>query len=418
MAVGILDWLRKGPDKKKKDRSDRSSSDIDEVPQGIRSRDERTVLLELEREKIRNQEQERKIKEMEERFQKMQDNWVSLLEKQQSAIEGFRNSGSDPMKKMPPEDGTEGHGTSEGNTQDHLSSPILEDKSFNNFVVDDSNRFPYLASEAVATGVGRKYNPLFVYGPVGVGKTHLMYAIANKILEDRPDTKLMYSSTERFTDELLKALEKDDLEGFRSRYRELDVLLVDDIQMLSGREATQQEFFHMFNHLYNSGKQIVLSSDRPPMEINELENRLRSRFEGGLIIDIKIPTFEGRRQILVNLSNREGFSLSTEVLDYLAFYLDSSVRELEGGFNRITAYASLMKEPITVSLVRKVLVGFMNRKDEINRRFDATSEDKSREIKELDVEIPDPYSELDLEEETDQIEKDLLMELKKSSDDL
>lgn len=403
--MGLFDWFKKGSDNKKGRKSDETSQDV--VPK------EKEILLELERERMKNQEQESRIKEMENRFQTMQENWVNLLEKQQSAIEGMmheKKEETDPRSEVVREKIDE--------NKDNLSSPILEDKSFNNFVVDDSNRFPYLAAEAVATGVGRKYNPLFVYGPVGVGKTHLLHAIANKMFESKPDMRILYSSTERFTDELIKALEKDDIEGFRARYRNIDVLLIDDIQMLSGREATQQEFFHMFNHLYNSSKQIVLCSDRPPAEISALETRLRSRFEGGLIIDIKVPTFEGRRQILVNLSQRDGFSLSTEVLDYMAFYLDSSVRELEGGFNRITAYSSLMKEPITVTLVRKVLESFINGKEEVRPRASSPTDDEEKKIESLEVEIPDPYAELDLEEETDQIEKDLLMELKKSSDDI
>jgi chromosomal replication initiator protein len=173
----------------------------------------------------------------------------------------------------------------------------------------------------------------------------------------------------------------------------------------------------MFNYLYNSGKQIVLCSDRPPSEIEELETRLRSRFEGGLIIDIKVPTFEGRRQILVNLSQEEGFSLSAEVLDYLAFYLDSSVRELEGGFNRVTAYASLMKEPVTVSLVRKVLEGVLLSKDvkRMDKEKDQVTLKQLIETEEP-VEEPNPYSDLDLEQETDRIEKELLYELKKGAD--
>lgn len=411
--MSLLDWFKKGSYDKKKSRKQGRSSGKGEEKNSAISISERNTLRDLEIERIKNQAQESRIKNIEQKFQQMQEKWVSLLEKQQKTMEGVmgRRQVDDPSH--PSKDMEDRLPVRERN--DDLSSPVIQEKSFNNFVVDDSNRFPYLAAEAVATGVGRKYNPLFVFGPVGVGKTHLLHAIANKMLDIRSDTVLMYSSTERFTDELLKALEKDDLEGFRSRYRELDVLLIDDIQMLSGREATQHEFFHMFNHLYNSGKQIVLCSDRPPSEIRELETRLKSRFEGGLTIDIKVPTFEGRRQILVNLSQRDGFSLSTEVLDYMAFYLDSSVRELEGGFNRVTAYASLMKEPITVSLIRKVLEGFVNRKNESGSEL--VPKNKKAEIQEIELDLSDPYGELDLEEETDQVERDLLLELKKNYQD-
>jgi chromosomal replication initiator protein len=296
-----------------------------------------------------------------------------------------------------------------------FSSPLIEEKTFENFVVDDSNRFPYLAAEAVATGEGRRYNPLFLYGPVGVGKSHLLQAIANKMKEQDPDLNIVYSSTEKFTDVLINYLSIDNIQDFRKLYRDIDVILMDDIQMLSGREATQKEFFHMFNHLYNSSKQIVLCSDRPPSDIIELETRLRSRFEGGLIIDIQVPTFEGRRQILLNLSHRDGFSISSEVLDYLAFYLDTSVRELEGGFNRVTAYASLMKEPITVNLVRKVLEGILQKR-EILRKDETELKEEHKRYSEKATEndhSSSPYEDLDLEEETDMIEKELLFELKK-----
>jgi chromosomal replication initiator protein len=347
----------------------------------------------------------------------MQENWTELLDEQQKMIKSMAEERAVGKKKSVKSVPKGMMDRSDQRSSGTISQTILEDKTFTNFVVDDANRFPYLAAEAVATGVGRRYNPLFIYGDVGVGKTHLLHAIANKIYEVDPSKILLYSSTEKFTDELIKALEKDDLEGFRVKYRNVDVLLIDDIQMLSGREATQKEFFHMFNHLYNLGKQIVLCSDRPPAAIKELEARLRSRFEGGLIIDINVPTFEGRRQILLNLAQEDGYSISTEVLDYMAFYLDSSVRELEGGFNRVTAYASLMKEPITVSLVRKVLEGVLTK---LATRKDH-EEVQSLPLEEISTPIPvatpSPYSDLELEiaEETDKLEQELLFELKRDS---
>jgi len=389
--MGLFDWFKKGRGSSKK----ASDKPIVEEPVVASpqppAEDLKKLNQELELEKKRNKEQEYRMRVMEDRFTKMQDSWTTLLEKQQNAIETMSTKIKNSNEQPAPVKQKETEPQIIDDISRTISQTIVEDKTFHNFVVDDANRFPYLAAEAVATGVGRRYNPLFIYGDVGVGKTHLLHAIANKIFEVD--------------------------QGFRMRYRNVDVLLIDDIQMLSGREATQKEFFHMFNHLYNSGKQIVLCSDRPPGAIKELENRLKSRFEGGLIIDINVPTFEGRRQILLNLAQEEGYSLSTEVLDYMAFYLDSSVRELEGGFNRVTAYASLMKEPITVSLIRKVLEGVLTKFESTKR----IREEPREVLEETGTTVPvpsvSPYSdiELDLEEETDKLEQELLFELKKDS---
>ena len=419
----MLDWFT---GKRKKGRSTHVPSSS--IEDGNKTSDvqiiqTREILKQLEKERSKNREREIKILGLEERFKKLQAKLQRTLEVQPSEIKDIVETG----KRSPdaPLSKTRSYKISDGSKDDleedipfkRISSPILLNKKFENFVVDDSNRFPYLASEAVATGEGRRYNPLFVYGPVGVGKTHLLQAISNRMMSNDPDLSVLYSSTERFTDELIRSLSNDDIIGFRNMYRDIDVLLIDDIQMLSGREATQKEFFHMFNHLYNSGKQIVLCSDRPPTDIIELETRLRSRFEGGLIIDIQVPTFEGRRQILLNLSQRDGFSISTEVMDYIAFYLDSSVRELEGGFNRVTAYASLMKEPITVTLVRKVLHGVLYKKEMVKRE-ERVEREEHKIYSEGGLDQPyeqGHYDGLDLEEETDMIEKELLFELKKDS---
>jgi chromosomal replication initiator protein len=414
--VGILDWIK---GRKRKASSSESSQPVpDRTRRDPQNKELSIVMEELDLERKRNKDQENRIQEMEERFNALQARWASMLENQQDTMlqlmnkEKSRKTGS-KVNDKPIDKEVEGSKTGKKRST-RFSSPILENKTFDNFVVDDSNRFPFLASEAVAVGKGRKYNPLFIYGPVGVGKTHLLHAIANKMRESDPNLKILYSSTERFTDELIRYLDSDDIRGFRNLYQDLDVLLVDDIQMLSGREATQKEFFHMFNYLYNSGKQVVLCSDRPPSDILELETRLRSRFEGGLIIDIQVPTFEGRRQILVNLSQREGFSISTEVLDYLAFYLDTSVRELEGGFNRVTAFASLMKEPITVILVRRVLQGILQKRESVKKEEEIQKEELRRYAEGDDISgETGSYPELDLEEETDMIERELLSELRK-----
>ncbi len=421
--MGLFDWLT---GKRKKGRSTKFSSVSVGDRVGISDEQAETnkeILKQLEIEREKNRDRETKIKEMQERFNTLQTKWNRTLDNQRSAMKSIlvagKRSAEEPISKprsLKIMDGPKDT-PDEDDPFERITSPILLNKKFENFVVDDSNRFPYLASEAVATGEGRRYNPLFVYGPVGVGKTHLLQSIANRMISNDPELKVLYSSTERFTDELIRSLSNDDIIGFRKMYRNIDVLLIDDIQMLSGREATQKEFFHMFNHLYNSGKQIVLCSDRPPTDIKELETRLRSRFEGGLIIDIQVPTFEGRRQILLNLSQRNGFSISTEVMDYLAFYLDVSVRELEGGFNRVTAYADLMKEPITVTLVRKVLHGVLHKKEIVKREEQVEMEEHKRYAR-SGLDKPDaenPYEDLDLEEETDMIEKELLFELKKDS---
>ncbi|MGA1822261.1 MAG: chromosomal replication initiator protein DnaA [Thermoplasmatota archaeon] len=437
--MGILDWLRGG---KRKGRSS-TSRPIDDTTSSESTgtkigKAEQRILTDLQKEltaeKEKSRDAEHRIKEMEDNFSTIQAQWVKMMEKQQDAITRLMSEKEEPVKKekldeapvrSPPADIDAKAVSREmvsGVVSDtkprrkrSFTNAILSEKTFRNFVVDDSNRFAYLATEAVATGVGRKYNPLFVYGPPGVGKTHLLHALANSLVNKDPDINILYSSTERFTDELVDAIENDDIQGFRSRYRDLDVLLVDDIQMLSGKETTQMEFFNMFNHLYHREKQIVLCSDRPPAEIKELESRLRSRFEGGLIIDIKVPTFEGRRQILFNLSQKDGFSLSSEVLDYMAFYLDSNVRELEGGFNRVTAYASLMKEPITVSLVRKVLEGVLLKREK-GRIADTGMEPGLLESDESAMtQHAQTVTNMDLEEETDQIERELLSELRKQT---
>ncbi|MBN1390868.1 MAG: chromosomal replication initiator protein DnaA [Candidatus Thermoplasmatota archaeon] len=415
--MGFLDWFKGGRKNK------RSDSQASKGSEKVRTSDDSgsdrydEVLHDLKRERLLNLEQERKIKEMESRFARMQENFSGMVEKQQMAIERLMSERSSPLEQSLEHPGKADQMKRKAPNVEivaALSNPILEDKNFDNFVVDEANRFPYLAAEAVATGKGKRYNPLFIYGNVGVGKTHILHAIANKVHEIEPAKTILYSSTEKFTDELLKALERDDLEGFRSRYRNIDVLLVDDIQMLSGKEATQTEFFHMFNQLYNSGKQIVLCSDRPPIDIRELEGRLRSRFEGGLIIDIKVPTFDGRRQVLQNLSANEGYSFTSEVLDYLAFYLDSSVRELEGGFNRVTAYAALMKEPVTVSLVRKVLEGVILKRPPGREMTEDTKEEKTQPTVLYPSKSPYSDRDLELEEETDKLEQELLFELQRN----
>ncbi len=231
--------------------------------------------------------------------------------------------------------------------------------TFDNFVVGNSNRFAQSAALAVAEAPSYAYNPLFLYGGVGLGKTHLMHAIGNYILENNPDAKILFLSAEKFTTELIEALRDNKTQEFRNKYRNIDVLLVDDIQFIAGKSATEEEFFHTFNTLRDANKQIVLTSDRPPREIKTLEERLRSRFEWGLICDIQPPDFETRMAILSKKAKDENISISDEIIEYIAQNVKSNIRELEGVFNRVVAYRGLIKKEITLDLVIKTLEDYV-----------------------------------------------------------
>lgn len=230
--------------------------------------------------------------------------------------------------------------------------------TFDTFVVGNNNRFAHAASLAVAESPGEIYNPLFLYGGVGLGKTHLMHSIANFILQNNPKAKVLYVTSEKFTNEIIDAIQrKDNISTieFREKYRNVDVLLIDDIQFIIGKEATQEEFFHTFNSLHEAKKQIIISSDKPPKDIETLEERLRSRFEWGLTVDVQSPDYETRIAILLKKAEMENFTINMEVIKYIAENIKSNIRELEGALTKIYAYSSLSNEELNVALAEKVL---------------------------------------------------------------
>ena len=236
---------------------------------------------------------------------------------------------------------------------------------FETFIVGKSNEFANAASDAVARGAKAGYNPLFLHGGVGLGKTHLMHAIGNKILKKDGNKKVYYCSSEQFTNDLINSLKNDKMIEFREKYRKLDVLLIDDIQFIAGKDSTQEEFFHTFNELYNAGKQIILSSDRPPKEVDNLEKRLVSRFEWGLIADIQPPDYETRVAILKKKAELDNIDISEEVLRHIAETINSNIRELEGALNRIVARASLLKRTISIELVEEIFYDVIKSRSKI-----------------------------------------------------
>lgn len=223
--------------------------------------------------------------------------------------------------------------------------------TFDNYIIGSSNRFAHAAAVAVSENPGQKYNPLYIYGGVGLGKTHLMQAIGNELKKTKPDIKIVYATGELFTNELVTALMTNKNEDFRRKYRNVDLLLIDDVQFLAGKDKCQEEFFHTFNTLFQSGKQIVLTSEKPPKEIMMLEERLKTRFEMGLSVDIQTPDYETRLAILRKKTQNERYIINDDVLVKIASKVKSNIRELEGVFNKLVAYSSFTNSDLTDSVV-------------------------------------------------------------------
>lgn len=232
--------------------------------------------------------------------------------------------------------------------------------TFDTFVIGNNNKFAHAAALAVADSPAEVYNPLFIYGGVGLGKTHLMHSVAHYILDNNPDAKVMYVTSEKFTNELIQAIRNKTTIEFREKYRNNDVLLIDDIQFISGKESTQEEFFHTFNALHEAKKQIIISSDRPPKEIKTLEDRLRSRFEWGVIADIQSPDYETRMAILNKKIEADGISVEPHILEYIATNVKSNIRELEGSLSKLIALSRLKKKEINMDLVVEAIQDYVS----------------------------------------------------------
>ena len=293
------------------------------------------------------------------------DNFIKIITKRYSipfkaAISETMNHEYD-VKFISPKDSENGQAVKPQPVAKNINYSItgIDPKyTFDTFVVGENNNFAHAASLAVAESPGDVYNPLFLYGGVGLGKTHLMHAIGNFILERNPDCKVKYVTSEVFTNELIESIKNEKNTSnkiFREKYRSVDVLLIDDIQFIIGKESTQDEFFHTFNTLKESKKQIIITSDRPPKDFETLEERMRSRFEWGLIVDITPPNYETRMAILHKKEECEGYNVDNDVLDYIATNVKSNIRELEGSLNKLVAYSKFTHSDINIEFAEDVL---------------------------------------------------------------
>ena len=252
-------------------------------------------------------------------------------------------------------------------TESYNNSFLNPKYTFDNFVVGNNNKFAQAAAQAVAKSPATAYNPLFIYGGVGLGKTHLMHAIGNYILQNNPSSKILYVTSEKFINELVNSIKDANFKNelFRNKYRNIDVLLIDDIQFIAGKKTGQEEFFHTFNTLHENGKQIIISSDKPPRDIPLLEERLKSRFEWGILADISMPDYETRLAILRKKVQIENIIIDDYILSVIATKIDSNIRELEGALNKIIAYASLTHSPITIEMAEKAINDIVLQKEKV-----------------------------------------------------
>lgn len=267
-------------------------------------------------------------------------------------------SETEPAREAPLVDAViapKNHTFTASTSQVHRKSNLNPRYTFDNFIVGGNNELAHAACYAVSQNLGRIYNPLFIYGGVGLGKTHLIQSIGNEILKNNPDARVFYITSEEFTNNFINAVQDGQMNDFKRLYQNVDLLIIDDIQFISGKEKTQDQFFHIFNSLYQANKQIVLSSDRPPKAIQVLEERLKSRFEGGMIADVIKPDFETRMAILQRKIEIEGLKVDHEALEFIATNVKNNIRELEGALNRVSVSAQLTKQAITLNYVSRVL---------------------------------------------------------------
>lgn len=298
----------------------------------------------------------------------MQTQYATLIKKAYA----YLTNKSYEISFVVPNEQTENNVDKGSNTETPIENKLIYSNSslnprytFNSFVVGDNNRLAHAAALAITEAPGASYNPLFLYGGAGLGKTHLMHAIGNEILRNNKNFKVLYVTSEKFTNEFVNAIKDNTNEKFRNKYRTVDVLLVDDIQFISKKDAVQEEFFHTFNTLQENGKQIVISSDKPPRDIPLLEERLKSRFEWGLIADVSAPNYETRLAILRKKADLDNIIIDDEILCDIATKIDSNIRELEGALNKIVAHASLSNVPITIEMAEESIYDIVSKKERV-----------------------------------------------------
>ena len=302
------------------------------------------------------------------------------------------------LKDDIPEDGLQTTKQLSSNPISYPNSTLNPRYTFDSFVVGNNNRFAHAAALSVAEAPATAYNPLFIYGGVGLGKTHLMQAIANEILLNNRNANILYVTAEKFTNQLINAIKENKTEMFRNKYRNIDVLLIDDIQFIAGKDRSQEEFFHTFNALHEDGKQIILSSDRPPRDIQPLEDRLRTRFEWGLIADISNPDYETRMAILKKKAQLENILIDDEILSNIATKIDTNIRELEGTLNKLIAMSSLTNKPISIELSNQAIADVVSHnntvlsveyiQDVVAKYFNITVDDLKGSRRSNDVAFP------------------------------